>query len=238
MTEQTRPTSTSHGIGTFLIVLFPIMLAFSLSQFFRSAQALLAEPLRTELAVSPEQLGLIAGSFHFGFALMQIPVGVMLDRYGPRKTNGVMMAFALLGVIIFANAQSVYGLMAGQAVIGLGCSAAFMSALMLAARWTAPEKFAAASGLIVAFSLLGVLASATDLCLQALYSKLERECQSERQERQTDRSVLYDVLSCDVCEKIQRYLVQAYVCVRIRLKLILDAETDVCSKLSAVQMIG
>ena len=163
MTEQTRPTSTSHGIGTFLMVLFPIMLAFSLSQFFRSAQALLAEPLRTELAVSPEQLGLIAGSFHFGFALMQIPVGVMLDRYGPRKTNGVMMAFALLGVIIFANAQSVYGLMAGQAVIGLGCSAAFMSALMLAARWTAPEKFAAASGLIVAFSLLGVLASATPL---------------------------------------------------------------------------
>ncbi|MCC9622571.1 MFS transporter [Thalassospira sp. MA62] len=166
MTENSRPNSSSspsHGIGSFLIVLMPIMLAFSLSQFFRSAQALLAGPLRDELAVSPEQLGLISGSFHFAFALMQIPVGVLLDRYGPRLTNGFLTMVTVLGVIIFANAHSVLGLMIGQGVIGLGCSAAFMSALVLAARWTAPEKFAAASGLIVACSLLGVLASATPL---------------------------------------------------------------------------
>ena len=152
-----------HGLGSFLIVLIPIMLAFSLSQFFRSAQALLAGPLREELAVTPEQLGLVAGSFHFGFALMQIPVGVLLDRYGPRLTNGVLTILTVVGAVIFANAQSVLGLMVGQAVIGVGCSAAFMSALVLAARWTAPEKFAAASGLIVSFSLMGVLASATPL---------------------------------------------------------------------------
>jgi predicted MFS family arabinose efflux permease len=159
----TPSSSSSHGLKAFLTVLIPILLAFSLSQFFRSAQALLAEPLRAELTVSPEQLGLISGSFHFAFALMQIPVGVMLDRYGPRLTNGCLMLATVVGVLIFANAQSVVGLMIGQAVIGLGCSAAFMSALVLAARWVAPEKFAATSGLIVSFSLLGVLASATPL---------------------------------------------------------------------------
>ena len=159
----TPSSSSSHGLKAFLTVLIPILLAFSLSQFFRSAQALLAEPLRVELTVSPEQLGLISGSFHFAFALMQIPVGVMLDRYGPRLTNGCLMLATVVGVLIFANAQSVVGLMIGQAVIGLGCSAAFMSALVLAARWVAPEKFAATSGLIVSFSLLGVLASATPL---------------------------------------------------------------------------
>ena len=165
MTQHpTTPSlSSSHGLKAFLTVLIPILLAFSLSQFFRSAQALLAEPLRVELTVSPEQLGLISGSFHFAFALMQIPVGVMLDRYGPRLTNGCLMLATVVGVLIFANAQSVVGLMIGQAVIGLGCSAAFMSALVLAARWVAPEKFAATSGLIVSFSLLGVLASATPL---------------------------------------------------------------------------
>ncbi len=167
MTQKMRPTSPvttpKHGLGSFLIVLMPIMLAFSLSQFFRSAQALLAGPLRDELAVTPEQLGLISGSFHFAFALMQIPVGVLLDRFGPRLTNGFLTMVTVAGVIIFANAQNVLGLMTGQAVIGLGCSAAFMSALVLAARWTAPEKFAAASGLIVSFSLIGVLASSTPL---------------------------------------------------------------------------
>lgn len=167
MTKNLRPTSSittpKHGLGSFLIVLMPIMLAFSLSQFFRSAQALLAGPLRDELAVTPEQLGLISGSFHFAFALMQIPVGVLLDRFGPRLTNGFLTMVTVAGVIIFANAQNVLGLMTGQAVIGLGCSAAFMSALVLAARWTAPEKFAAASGLIVSFSLIGVLASSTPL---------------------------------------------------------------------------
>ncbi|MDG4719351.1 MULTISPECIES: MFS transporter [Thalassospira] len=163
MTEHIKHSPPKARTSHFILVLAPILLAFSLSQFFRSAQALLAEPLRGELAVTPEQLGLISGSFHFAFALMQIPVGVMLDRYGPRLTNGLLMMATVVGVIIFANAQSVLGLMIGQAIIGLGCSAAFMAALVLAARWTAPEKFAAASGLIVSFSLLGVLASSTPL---------------------------------------------------------------------------
>ncbi len=164
MIDQIKtPKQETHGVGAFIWILAPVLLAFSLSQFFRSAQALLAESLRVELSTTPEQLGLISGSFHFAFALMQIPVGVMLDRYGPRLTNGVMMIVTVVGVMIFANAHSVVGLMAGQAVIGLGCSAAFMAALVLASRWVAPEKFAATSGLIVAFSLLGVLASATPL---------------------------------------------------------------------------
>ncbi len=164
MIDQIKtPKQETHGVGAFIWILAPVLLAFSLSQFFRSAQALLAESLRVELSATPEQLGLISGSFHFAFALMQIPVGVMLDRYGPRLTNGVMMIVTVVGVMIFANAHSVVGLMAGQAVIGLGCSAAFMAALVLASRWVAPEKFAATSGLIVAFSLLGVLASATPL---------------------------------------------------------------------------
>lgn len=163
MTQNSSPASTTRGIGAFLAVLLPVLLAFALSQFFRSAHALLAEPLRVELSISPEQLGLISGSFHFAFALMQIPVGVMLDRYGPRLTNGLLMMMTVVGVVIFANAHGVVGLMIGQAVIGLGCSSAFMGALVLAARWVAPEKFAATSGLIVSFSLLGVLASATPL---------------------------------------------------------------------------
>ncbi|WP_278371959.1 MFS transporter, partial [Thalassospira xiamenensis] len=138
MNDHTKtPKQAVHGVGTFLWILAPVVLAFSLSQFFRSAQALLAESLRAELSTSPEELGLISGSFHFAFALMQIPVGVMLDRYGPRLTNGVMMIITVAGVLIFANAHSVAGLMIGQAVIGLGCSAAFMAALVLASRWVA-----------------------------------------------------------------------------------------------------
>ncbi|MFH1804635.1 MAG: MFS transporter [Pseudomonadota bacterium] len=87
----------------------------------------------------------------------------MLDRYGARKTNGVMMMITVIGVVIFASAHSVTGLMIGQGIIGVGCSAAFMATLVVASRWVAPEKFAATSGIIVACSLLGVLASATPL---------------------------------------------------------------------------
>lgn len=169
MTEknQTDVTSTRDERGqgklAFVLVLVPLLMSFSLSQFYRSAQALLADSLRGELGVTPEQLGLISGSFHFAFALMQIPVGVMLDRYGPRKTNGIMMIVTVLGVIVFARAHTVTGLMIGQGIIGMGCAAAFMATLVCASRWVAPEKFAATSGVIVALSLLGVLASATPL---------------------------------------------------------------------------
>ena len=169
MTEQNQTDMTTkrehpnHSKLAFVLVLVPLLLSFSLSQFYRSAQALLADSLRGELGVTPEQLGLISGSFHFAFALMQIPVGVMLDRFGPRKTNGVMMIITVMGVIVFARAHSVTGLMIGQGIIGMGCAAAFMATLVCASRWVAPEKFAATSGIIVALSLLGVLASATPL---------------------------------------------------------------------------
>ncbi|RCK48724.1 MFS transporter [Thalassospira profundimaris] len=169
MTEKNQTDVTSSGEGwgqgklAFVLVLVPLLMSFSLSQFYRSAQALLADSLRIELGVTPEELGFISGSFHFAFALMQIPVGVMLDRYGPRKTNGIMMIMTVLGVVVFASAHSVTGLMIGQGIIGMGCAAAFMATLVCASRWVAPEKFAATSGIIVALSLLGVLASATPL---------------------------------------------------------------------------
>lgn len=149
--------------GAAYMALAPLVAAFALSQFYRSSQAVLAPLLSVELSLSPAEIGLVAGAFHVVFAALQIPVGLMLDRYGARKTVGATLLLAALGAWVFARADGLWGLLLGQGLIGAGCSAAFMGALVVAARWFAADRFAAISGGIISFSMAGVLASATPL---------------------------------------------------------------------------
>ena len=145
------------------VVMAPIVGAFLLSQFHRSAPAVLAPVMRVDYGFSPETLGLIAGAFHVAFALMQIPVGLLLDRAGPRRTVGAFSAMAALGAVVFALADTPAQMIIGQGLIGIGCSPAFIGALVLAARWFAPDRFAAVSGIVISISSLGILFSSTPL---------------------------------------------------------------------------
>ena len=145
------------------VVMAPVVGAFILSQFHRSAPAVLAPVMRAEYGLSPETLGLIAGAFHVAFALLQIPVGLLLDRVGPRRIVGSFSAMAALGAIVFALADTPVQMMIGQALIGVGCSPAFIGALVLGARWFAPDRFAAVSGVVVSVASTGILFSATPL---------------------------------------------------------------------------
>ena len=139
--------------------------AYVVSQFYRSSNAVIAPNLVGDVGLSPEQLGALTGAFFLAFAVAQIPVGVLLDHFGPRRTISAMLGFAVVGALVFAAAPTWAWLTLGRALMGLGCAAIFMGSLVVCARWFPPDRFATVSAFILSLGGTGGLLSTTPLAL-------------------------------------------------------------------------
>ncbi len=144
-----------------------LLLALSLltivSQFYRSSLAVIAPELIGDLSLSPHSFGLAGGIFFLALGVAQVPVGMSFDRIGPRRTVLAVSAFAVLGAIAMSVATTSAELIAGRFLVGVGCSASFVSAVVLLARWYPPERIATMFARVVAVSQLGNLAAATPM---------------------------------------------------------------------------
>jgi len=137
------------------------------SQFYRASPAVIAPELMRDLSLGAEAVGGIAGLFFLAFGLSQLPVGVLLDRFGARRSMAGLMLVAVAGALVFATADSGAGLAAGRVLLGLGCAAGLMGAMVVLARWFPPENFATMSGLVMGIGSAGVLIAATPLAIAA-----------------------------------------------------------------------
>ena len=141
--------------------------AFMASQFFRVSNAVIAPELMRTLSISSEAMGVITGAFFFAFGIMQIPTGILLDRFGPRRTMSGLFVIAAAGSAVFATAEGTAGLVAGRALIGVGCAAGLMGMLVAIARWYPPERFAKLSSMVYVVGGVGVLFATTPLAAAA-----------------------------------------------------------------------
>jgi MFS family permease len=150
-------------VTTFLVFL----LAYTISQFYRSFLAVIAPELSAELALTPADLGTISGVWFAAFALAQFPVGYALDRYGPRRSVPVIMLAAVAGAVIFAYARNAADCLAGIALIGIGCSPVYMGALYVFGRTFERNRFAFLSSTLLAIGSLGNVLGTTPLAVAA-----------------------------------------------------------------------
>jgi len=148
------------GVAVFFIVFLPFALGHYLSSLLRNVNAVLAPQLVGALALTPGQLGLLTSAFFFAFALVQLPVGIALDRYGPRKVQLLLMLMAATGAWMFATGHSFMQLVLARAVIGCGLGGCFMSAVKAISTWIAPARLPSVQGYLIAVGGLGA-ASAT-----------------------------------------------------------------------------
>ena len=102
---------------------------FFISNLLRSITATLTPVLSSEFNLSAGNLGLLAGGYFLGFSIMQIPAGILLDRFGPKKVIGYFLIIALIGTISFALAKSFTGLLISRIFIGVGVAACLMGPL-------------------------------------------------------------------------------------------------------------
>ncbi len=135
--------------------------AYVMSYAFRAVNAVIAQPLVQELGLTAGQLGFLASAYFLSFALMQLPVGVMLDRYGPRRVEAVLIGFAALGALLFAVADSYLVLWLGRALIGVGVSACLMAAVKAYSLYFRPHMQASLSSWMLVAGSLGALAVTT-----------------------------------------------------------------------------
>ena len=141
--------------------------AFMASQFFRVSNAVIAPELMRTLSISSEAMGAITGAYFLAFGIMQIPTGMLLDRFGPRRTMSGLFVIAACGSAVFATAEGAIGLAVARALIGVGCAAGLMGILVTIARWYPPERFARLSSTVYVVGGAGVLFATTPLAAAA-----------------------------------------------------------------------
>ena len=149
------------------LVLAPFALGYFLSYLFRTVNAVVAPSLAAELGLSAADLGLLTSAYFLTFALAQVPLGIVLDQYGPRVVQSVLFAVAAIGSAIFGAGTSLTTLLIGRALIGLGVSGALVAALKAVVLSFPKERLALVNGCLVMFGGLGayVAAGPTDALL-------------------------------------------------------------------------
>lgn len=144
-------------------LLLPFAAAYFLSYFFRSANAVIGPELAQDLGLSAGDLGLLTSTYLLSFCLAQLPLGMLLDRFGARRVEAALLLVAAAGATMFALADSMAGLTIARAIIGLGVSACLMAAFKAFSQWYPPERQASLTGWMMTSGGLGALAATAPL---------------------------------------------------------------------------
>lgn len=167
MNSKTLATNGSAGAGdparlsrkTAAIVFLAFAATYFCSALVRAITATLAPVLTQDFSLHARDLGLLAGGYFLGFAMVQLPLGTWLDRYGPKRVILCFLTLAVLGCLAFSFADSFVWLLGARVLVGMGVSACLMAPLTGYRRWfEAPIVLRANSWMLMAGSL-GMLAS-------------------------------------------------------------------------------
>jgi MFS family permease len=138
-------------------VFLPFVAAYYLSFLFRTINATIAGSLSSEFALSAGDLGLLTSVYFLTFAAAQIPIGILLDRYGPRLIQSVVLVAAAVGAALFSVSDNYALLLAGRALIGLGVAAALTAGLKALILWFPRERVPLLNGLMIMLAALGAV---------------------------------------------------------------------------------
>lgn len=142
---------------TIFFALFPFACGYLLSYLLRAVNAVVAPDLVQDFAISPAELGFLTSAYLLSFSLFQLPLGVLLDRYGARRVQTVLLAIAAGGCFLFAVAPDFLSLVAARAVIGLGFSAGLMASYKSTSVWVPLERRSLANASIMSAGALGII---------------------------------------------------------------------------------
>ena len=145
-------------------VVFGIVLAsFVLSFFHRTAPAAIARELAQSFAIGGAVLGTLAATYFYVYTLLQIPVGVLADTWGPRRLLSAGALVAAVGSLAFAIAPTWQVAALGRTLVGVGVATAFISILKISAVWFPANRFATLNGVTLFAGNLGAVVAGAPL---------------------------------------------------------------------------
>jgi MFS family permease len=140
-------------------VFVPFACGYFFSYFFRVVNAVISPDLVRDVGVDANRLGFLTSAYFLAFAAAQLPLGIALDRLGPRRVNASLLVVAAAGALVFGTSESLGGLAAGRALIGLGVSGCLMASLKAFSLWFPMTRFATVNGWLLAIGGLGALSA-------------------------------------------------------------------------------
>jgi MFS family permease len=149
--------------GAAVTLVATLISIYIVSQFLRNSIGVIAPNLAAELALSPAEVGLLSSMYFFIFAAVQIPVGMALDRFGPRLCLVVGAAITVAGTIVFASATSPGVLILGRSMLGLGTAGFLVASLAVYAGRFPPDRFATLTGMQIGIGTIGTLVATAPL---------------------------------------------------------------------------
>lgn len=158
--NSTGTTSPTLTLTLAVRIVVPFAMGYFLSYLFRAVNAVLAPDLVSDLALDAAILGLLTSVYFLAFGFFQLPLGVLLDRYGPRRVEFCLLLVAATGALIFSYAQSESALIVGRALIGLGVSACLMGAFKAFVMWFPKDRLPTVNGIQMMAGSAGIVASA------------------------------------------------------------------------------
>lgn len=118
---------------------------------------MISGPLSAELGLDAANLGLLTAVYFLVLAGAQIPIGVLLDRFGPRRVQSVLLVVAAGGAALFAASTGLLELLIARAMIGIGVAAALMAGLKAIVTWFPRERVALINGYMIMLGALGAV---------------------------------------------------------------------------------
>jgi type IV secretory pathway TrbF-like protein/sugar phosphate permease len=140
-----------------LLVFLPFAAGFYLSYLFRTINSLISGELISQLSLDAADLGLLTSVYFFTFAAAQLPVGLLLDRYGPRRIQSVLLLVAAGGAALFGVSKEFTALVLGRGLVGVGMAASLTAGLKAIVLWVPTDRVALASGYMVMLGTLGAV---------------------------------------------------------------------------------
>jgi sugar phosphate permease len=144
-------------------IFLPFALGYYLSYLLRTVNAVISPDLTRELGLTAAHLGLLTSTYFFAFGLAQIPVGIALDRYGPRRVEAALLLITAMGGVLFATGDSLPTLASARGLIGLGVAACLMAGLKGFTLWFPRERLASMTGYIMSCGALGAVTASAPL---------------------------------------------------------------------------
>jgi MFS family permease len=150
-------------MNLWLRIFLPFAAGYYFSYFLRNVNAVIAPELTRELGVSAADLGLLTSAYLLAFGAVQLPLGLALDRWGPRRVEAALLLVAAAGCALFAAGTTLTELAIARALIGLGVSACLMASFKAFGQWFGTERQASLNAAIMAAGGLGALTASTPL---------------------------------------------------------------------------
>lgn len=138
-------------------VFLPFAAGYYLSYLFRTINALISSHLIADIGIGAADLGLLTSVYFLVFAAAQIPVGILLDRFGPPRVQSALLLIAAAGAGLFAISNGLLSLLIARGMIGLGVAAALTAGLKSIVLWFPRERVALLNGYMVMLGSLGAV---------------------------------------------------------------------------------